>query len=137
MRQQKAGREKAEQKASELAELDQLMREEAEFEAVRGGGVRASTSPESSSAPASASAPSTAAVSSGASLYDKGLVRLLFRLITSRVFYGVSCQKGLWETCLFLLFAHFERNKSMDFYSISGQKWCLENSIFSVYLCSF
>ena len=54
MRQQKAEREKAEQKASELAELDQLMREEAEFEAVRGGGgVRASTSPESSSAPAS------------------------------------------------------------------------------------
>ena len=66
MRQKKAEREKAEQRAAELAELDQLMREEAEFEAVRGGGVRASTSPESSSAPASASAPSTAAVSSGA-----------------------------------------------------------------------
>ena len=65
MRQKKAEREKTEQRAAELAELDQLMREEAEFEAVRGGGVLASTSPESPSTPASESAPSTAAASSG------------------------------------------------------------------------
>ena len=64
MRQQKAEREKAEQRASELAELEQLMREEAEFAAARGGGgVRgvASTSLECPSASASESASSTTA----------------------------------------------------------------------------
>ena len=70
------------------------------------------------------------AVSSGASLNDKDVFRLLFRLIKSMVFYRVSRQKGLWKTCLFSLFAYFERNKSMDFYSISGQKGVRKTCIF-------
>ena len=70
------------------------------------------------------------AVTSEPSLNDKGSFSLLFRLIKSRVFYGVSLQKGLWKTCLFSLFAYFERSKSMDIYSISGQNGVRKTCIF-------
>ena len=70
------------------------------------------------------------AMLSGASPNDKGVFRLLFWLIKSRVFYGVCRQKGLWKTCLFSLFAYFERSKSMDIYGISGQKGVWKTCIF-------
>ena len=51
--------------------------------------------------------------------------------------YSISGQKGVRKTCIFLyIYAHYERSKSMDINSISGRKGCLKSMPFSVYSCS-